>query len=57
MLAVGVSTVVAFYLAFMNGGALTADAAPGAAPVLDHLWTWLDVGGFRADFGFAMDRL
>ena len=24
---------------------------------MDHLWTWLDVGGFRADFGFAMDRL
>jgi NADH-quinone oxidoreductase subunit L len=56
-LAVGVSTVVAFYLAFKSGGALTADAAPGAAPVMDHLWTWLDVGGFRADFGFAIDRL
>src|SRR5947209_3709417 len=56
-LAVGVSTVVAFYLAFKQGGALTSDAAPGVAPVVDHLWTWLDVGGFRADFGFAMDRL
>jgi NADH-quinone oxidoreductase subunit L len=56
-LAVGVSTVVAFYLAFKGGGALTADAKMGAAPVMDHLWTWLDVGGFRADFGFAMDRL
>src|SRR3989440_1180450 len=56
-LSVGVSTVVAFYLAFMHGGALRADAAPGFAPVVDHLWTWLDVGGFRADFGFAMDRL
>ncbi|HYJ47768.1 MAG TPA: NADH-quinone oxidoreductase subunit L, partial [Pyrinomonadaceae bacterium] len=51
-LAVGVSTVVAFYLAFMKGGALTGDA-----PVMDHLWTWLNVGGFRADFGFAIDRL
>jgi NADH-quinone oxidoreductase subunit L len=56
-LAVGVSTVVAFYLAFKSGGALTADAKLGVAPVMDHLWTWLNVGGFRADFGFAMDRL
>ncbi|HKR02738.1 MAG TPA: NADH-quinone oxidoreductase subunit L [Pyrinomonadaceae bacterium] len=56
-LAVGVSTVVAFYLAFKSGGALRAEAVPGVAPVVDHLWTWLDVGGFRADFGFAMDRL
>jgi NADH-quinone oxidoreductase subunit L len=56
-LAVGVSTVVAFYLAFKSGGALTADAKMGVAPVMDHLWTWLDVGGFRADFGFAIDRL
>ncbi len=56
-LAVGVSTVVAFYLAFKSGGALTADAKLGVAPVIDHLWTWIDVGGFRADFGFAMDRL
>jgi NADH-quinone oxidoreductase subunit L len=58
-LAVGVSTVVAFYLAFKSGGALDlkTEAAPGIAPVMDHLWTWLNVGGFRADFGFAMDRL
>ncbi|MDT4896574.1 MAG: NADH-quinone oxidoreductase subunit [Acidobacteriota bacterium] len=56
-LSVGVSTVVAFYLAFKSGGALTAEAQPGVAPVMDHLWTWLDVGGFRADFSFAMDRL
>jgi NADH-quinone oxidoreductase subunit L len=56
-LAVGVSTVVAFYLAFKQGGALTSDAVPGVAPVTDHLWTWLNVGSFRADFGFAIDRL
>ena len=56
-LAVGVSTVVAFYLALKQGGALNAEAHPGVAPVVDHLWTWLDVGGFRADFAFAMDRL
>jgi len=58
-LAVGVSTVIAFYLAFKSGGALDMNTAatPGFAPVRDHLWTWLDVGGFRADFAFAMDRL
>ncbi len=56
-LAVGVSTVFAFYLAFMPNGALRAEALPGVAPVTDHLWTWLNVGGFRADFGFAIDRL
>jgi NADH-quinone oxidoreductase subunit L len=50
--AVGVSTVVAFYLAFKSGGALQS-----TQPTLDHLWTWIQVGKFRADFGLAMDRL
>src|SRR5918993_504616 len=51
--AVGVSTVVAFIIAFFDhGGALRANA-----PVLDHLWTWVDVSGFRADFALGMDRL
>jgi NADH-quinone oxidoreductase subunit L len=51
--AVGVSCVVAFIVAFFDhGGALHANA-----PVLDHLWTWIQVGGFRADFGLGMDRL
>jgi NADH-quinone oxidoreductase subunit L len=50
--AVGVSTLVAFYLAFKSGGALTS-----TQPVFDHLWTWIQVGKFRADFGLAMDRL
>ncbi|MCA1594333.1 MAG: NADH-quinone oxidoreductase subunit L, partial [Acidobacteria bacterium] len=52
--AVGVSTVVAFILAFGTGGALRGDQP---VVILDHLWTWLQVGNFRADFGFAMDRL
>src|SRR5438552_14088869 len=26
-------------------------------PIMDHLWTWIQVGSFRADFGLAMDRL
>lgn len=50
--AVGVSTIVAFYLAFKSDGALRT-----TQPVMDHLWTWVQVGAFRADFGLAMDRL
>ncbi|HLA12558.1 MAG TPA: NADH-quinone oxidoreductase subunit L [Pyrinomonadaceae bacterium] len=50
--AVGISTVIAFYLAFRPGGALRS-----TDPVLDHLWTWIQVGSFRADFALAMDRL
>ena len=49
---VAVSTLVAFYLAFKSGGALRSET-----PVLDHIWTWLQVGTFRADFALAMDRL
>ncbi|MGZ8842108.1 MAG: NADH-quinone oxidoreductase subunit L [Pyrinomonadaceae bacterium] len=49
---VAVSTLVAFYFAFKHAGALTANG-----PMLDHLWTWIQVGNFRADFGLAMDRL
>jgi NADH-quinone oxidoreductase subunit L len=50
--AVGISTLVAFYLAFKSGGALRSQE-----PTFDHLWTWIQVGKFRADFGLAMDRL
>ncbi|HLM01663.1 MAG TPA: proton-conducting transporter membrane subunit, partial [Pyrinomonadaceae bacterium] len=51
--AVGVSCVVAFIIAFFDhGGALHAEK-----PVLDQLWTWIQVGDFRADFGLGMDRL
>jgi NADH-quinone oxidoreductase subunit L len=51
--AVGVSCVVAFIIAFADhGGALFIDR-----PILDHLWTWIQVGQFRADFGLGMDRL
>ncbi len=49
---VGVSTIIAFYLAFKADGALRT-----MQPVMDHLWTWIQVGAFRADFGLAMDRL
>lgn len=51
--AVAVSGAVAFYLAFAaEGGALFIDK-----PILDHIWTWINVGGFRADFALGMDRL
>ena len=50
--AVAISTIVSFYLAFKSGGALSGDA-----PVVDHIWTWLQVGRFRADFALGMDRL
>jgi NADH-quinone oxidoreductase subunit L len=49
---VGISTVIGFYLAFKTDGALRS-----AQPIMDHLWTWIQVGSFRADFGLAMDRL
>lgn len=54
---VGISTIVAFYLALKPGGALHLSDPGQTAPVFDHLWTWIHVGKFRADFGLAMDRL
>jgi NADH-quinone oxidoreductase subunit L len=52
---VAVSAVVAFYIAFVAGGGALRNEP--AAPVMSHLWTWIQVGDFRADYGFAMDRL
>jgi len=49
---VAISAIVAFYLALNSGGALRTET-----PVLDHIWTWLQVGNFRADFALGMDRL
>jgi NADH-quinone oxidoreductase subunit L len=50
---IAVSALVAFYLAFVaDGGALFIDK-----PILDQIWTWVQVGGFRADFALGMDRL
>jgi NADH-quinone oxidoreductase subunit L len=49
---VGISTILGFYLAFKTDGALRS-----TQPLMDHLWTWIQVGSFRADFGLAMDRL
>lgn len=51
--AIAVSCLTAFYIAFVaDGGALHAEK-----PVLDHIWTWINVGGFRADFALGMDQL
>ncbi|HEX8652995.1 MAG TPA: NADH-quinone oxidoreductase subunit L [Pyrinomonadaceae bacterium] len=57
--AVAVSTVIAFLAAFNIGGHYAAGALQTTPhePILDHLWTWISVGNFRADFGLAMDRL
>ncbi|HEY6660740.1 MAG TPA: NADH-quinone oxidoreductase subunit L, partial [Pyrinomonadaceae bacterium] len=49
---VAISSIVAFYLAFKSGGALRSEM-----PLLDHIWTWLQVGTLRADFALGMDRL
>lgn len=50
---IAVSCIVAFYIAFIaDGGAMFAEK-----PVFDQIWTWIQVGGFRADFGLAMDHL
>ncbi len=55
---IGVSTVIAFIIAFTdNNGAGAALFSEPARPVMSHLWTWMEVGNFRADVGFAMDRL
>ncbi len=55
---IAISTVVAFAIAFGIGtphpGALID---PEGKPILDHLWTWIQVGGFRADFALGMDEL
>src|SRR5712691_5333468 len=54
---VGVSTLFAFYLSFKSNGALHIGEPNDTTPIMDHLWTWISVGTFRADFGLAMDRL
>lgn len=55
---IAISTIVAFMIAFGIGtphpGALID---PKGQPILDHIWTWIQVGGFRADFALGMDEL
>jgi NADH-quinone oxidoreductase subunit L len=53
---IAISTIVAFMIAF-GIGTSHAGALTGTQPVLDHIWTWVEVAGFRADFALGMDRL
>src|SRR5687767_347900 len=55
---IAVSTVAAFMIAFGIGTPHVGALIDGGPPVvLDHIWTWIQVGGFRADFALGMDRL
>ena len=55
---IAVSTIVAFMIAFGIGTPHAGVLTDGGPPVvLDHIWTWMNVGGFRADFSLGMDRL
>src|SRR5829696_606320 len=49
---IAISTIVAFGIGTPHEGALFAQQ-----PVLDHIWTWVNVAGFRADFALGVDRL
>src|SRR6187397_2370411 len=53
---IAISTIVAFIIAFGIGTSHDG-ALFGTQPVLDHIWTWVQVGGFRADFALGVDRL
>ena len=53
---IAISTIVAFMIAF-GIGTSHEGALFGSQPVLDHIWTWVQVGGFRADFALGVDRL
>src|SRR5215204_6431768 len=55
--AIAISTIVAFMIAFGIGTPHIGALREGSPVVLDHIWTWVNVGGFRADFALGMDRL
>src|SRR5688572_26241681 len=55
---IAISMIVAFMIAFGFGTPHTGVLLEsGPTVVLDHIWTWIQVGGFRADFALGMDRL
>jgi len=55
---IAVSTLIAFMIAFGVGTTHVGVLLDGGPTVvIDQLWTWIQVGGFRADFGLGMDRL
>jgi len=53
---VGVSTVLAFMVFFGQLWRKQPDA-DGVRRILDHLFTWLKVGSFQADFAYLLDPL
>ena len=55
--AIAISAIVAFMIAFGIGTPHVGALREGSPVVLDHIWTWVNVGGFRADFALGMDRL
>ena len=46
--------MIAFGVGTPNEGALFIK---DNKPILDQIWTWIQVGNFRADFGLGMDHL
>jgi NADH-quinone oxidoreductase subunit L len=55
---IAISTLLAFMIAFGIGTPHAGVLLTGGPPVvLDHIWTWVEVDGFRADFALGMDRL
>jgi NADH-quinone oxidoreductase subunit L len=55
---IAISTIVAFMIAFGIGTPHSGVLFDGGPPVvLDQIWTWVNVAGFRADFALGMDRL
>jgi NADH-quinone oxidoreductase subunit L len=49
---VAVSALLSFYLFFQHGSRLS-----GGDRVQEHLFTWISVGSFRADFSLLLDSL
>ncbi len=55
---IAISTIAAFMIAFGIGTSHVGVLMEGGPPVvLDQIWTWIQVGSFRADFALGMDRL
>src|SRR5712692_1665975 len=49
---VAVSAILSFYLFFQHGSRLS-----GGDRIQEHLFTWISVGSFRADFSLLLDSL
>src|SRR5690349_9148061 len=53
---VAISAVLSFIVFFKHYTALQGDGHTGAK-IFDHLFTWIQVGNFRADFALMLDSL